>query len=53
MNLNAVIVCTECGHGLPVWQQLLLSLLGGAIAIGLLLGVAKLLERWLRQRPRS
>jgi hypothetical protein len=41
--------CHDCGPALPVWQQLLLSVLAVAIALGLLYVVHRLLSR--RRRP--
>jgi hypothetical protein len=37
--------CQDCGAPLPLWQQVLLSLLGGAIGLGIVFGLFRLVMR--------
>jgi len=44
-------ICQRCDQGLPAWEQLILGLVGVAIAFGLLAGLLRLstlLARWRR-----
>jgi len=38
----AVYICSKCDQGLPAWEQLLLGVVGVAIAFGLLAGLLRL-----------
>jgi hypothetical protein len=52
----AIYICSKCDHGLPAWEQLILGIVGVAIAFGLLAGLLRLStligRRWRGEPPR-
>lgn len=50
MGAPAAFICSGCDNGLPVWQQLILGVVGVAIAFGLLYGLYLLLTFSDRRR---
>lgn len=51
----AVYICSKCDQGLPAWEQLILGIVGVAIAFGLLAGLLRLstliARRWRGEPP--
>lgn len=50
MGLSVAFICSGCDNGLPVWQQLILGVVGVAIAFGLLYALYLLVTLSTRRR---
>jgi hypothetical protein len=46
----AIYICSECSHGLPAWEQGILSVLGVGLAFGILWGLMRIGSRGSRRR---